>query len=117
MADFEVSSEAVHGASARVADMVDEFDARHASANQTVSALVGGSWSGPGSEAFQKGWVEWSDGAAKVSRALEGISRLLAEASIQYEATEAGVTRESTSSSVVSAPASQSAATSNGGAR
>ena len=101
MADIRVSSEAVHEASSRVADMVAEFDARHTTATNTVSALMSGPWEGPAATAFQTGWVEWSDGAAKVSRALDGIARLLAEASVQYATTEAGVTRESTSSSVV----------------
>ncbi|NYE94487.1 WXG100 family type VII secretion target [Psychromicrobium silvestre] len=115
MSEFQVASEAIRGAGSGTGSLVAEFEARLTQCNQVASALVGGSWSGPASEAFGTGWAEWSQGAAEVHQALAGIARLLGEAAITYETTESTVTNASASSSVVSATPSLGSSASVGG--
>lgn len=104
MADLAVSSDAVHSASAEVAGYLTEFEARLRQTAAKVSAVVGSDWSGGAAKEFHAGWVEWTLGAAQIHASLAGISRLLSEAAVSYEASESEVKTGATGSAPTVAP-------------
>jgi WXG100 family type VII secretion target len=53
-----------------------------------LTPLAGGTWAGQASTQFTQLWEQWHVGAAQLNESLQGISRLLAQASDAYATAE-----------------------------
>jgi WXG100 family type VII secretion target len=65
-----------------------EIDSRLAFLRSSVLALTSSQWQGAASSSFDALYEQWSTSAAKLREALDGISRLLANAASAYASAE-----------------------------
>jgi WXG100 family type VII secretion target len=88
MSLIKVTSEDLHSLSGQVASGSASIQDQLGRMASEVSAVVGGDWQGIASSQFNTLWDEWQRSAAGLRDALDGISRLLANAATQYQTTE-----------------------------
>jgi WXG100 family type VII secretion target len=88
MALIKVTSEDLANASARLSAGSQEIDGQLSTMHNLVQELVASDWQGAASSSFESLYQEWNTSAANLRQALEGISRLLANAASSYAATE-----------------------------
>ena len=68
--------------------VVSQSDAQLASMRNLVQSLVASDWQGAASSAFDGLYQQWNTSAASLREALDGISRLVANAATAYANTE-----------------------------
>jgi WXG100 family type VII secretion target len=88
MSLIKVTSEELHTLSTNVQSGSNSIQDQLARMQGEVLAVVGGEWQGAASGQFHELWNEWQRSAAGLKDALDGISRLLGSAAIQYQQTE-----------------------------
>ena len=88
MALIKVTSEYLANASAQLSSGSQEIDSRLSTMHNLVQELVGSDWQGAASASFETLYQEWNTSAANLQQALDGISKLLANAASSYAATE-----------------------------
>jgi WXG100 family type VII secretion target len=88
MALIKVTSEDLSNASAQLNSGSQEIDAQLSTMHSLVQELVASDWQGAASSSFESLYQEWNTSAANLRQALEGISRLLSNASSAYASTE-----------------------------
>jgi WXG100 family type VII secretion target len=88
MALIKVTSEDLANASAQLSSGSQEIDTQLLSMQNLVQGLVAGDWQGAASSSFETLYQEWNTSAANLRQALEGISKLLANAASAYASTE-----------------------------
>lgn len=88
---IKVTAEELHTLSGHVSTGSTQIqDQLHRMQSQVLS-VVGSEWQGQASGQFNHLWDEWQRSAAGLKDALDGISRLLANAATQYSQTEQGI--------------------------
>lgn len=85
---IKVTSEDLASASAYLTSGSQEIDGQLASMRNRVQSLVGSDWQGAASSSFDSLYQQWNTSAANLREALDGISRLLANAASAYATTE-----------------------------
>lgn len=88
MALIKVTSEDLANASAQLSSGSQEIDTQLNTMHNLVQELVSSDWQGAASSSFESLYQEWNVSAANLRQALEGISKLLAQAASAYSATE-----------------------------
>jgi WXG100 family type VII secretion target len=88
MSHIKVTAEELHTLSTNVASGSNQIQDQLTRLHGEVSAVVDAGWQGAASGQFHSLYDEWSRSAAGLKDALDGISRLLANAGHQYQATE-----------------------------
>jgi len=88
MALIKVTSEDLANASAQLNSGSQEIDGQLNTMHNLVQELVASDWQGAASSSFETLYQEWNTSAANLRQALEGISKLLANAASAYAATE-----------------------------
>ena len=88
MALIKVTSEDLANASAQLSSGSQEIDTQLLSMQNLVQGLVASDWQGAASSSFETLYQEWNTSAANLRQALEGISKLLANAARAYASTE-----------------------------
>jgi WXG100 family type VII secretion target len=88
MALIKVTSEDLANASAQLSSGSQEIDTQLGSMQSLVQGLVASDWQGAASSSFETLYQEWNTSAANLRQALEGISKLLANAASAYASTE-----------------------------
>lgn len=88
MALIKVTSEDLANASAQLSSGSQEIDTQLGSMHSLVQGLVASDWQGAASSSFETLYQEWNTSAANLRQALEGISKLLANAASAYASTE-----------------------------
>jgi WXG100 family type VII secretion target len=85
---IKVTSEDLAGTAAQLSRGSQEIDAQLASMRNLVQSLVASDWQGAASSAFDGLYQQWNTSAASLREALDGISRLVANAATAYANTE-----------------------------
>jgi WXG100 family type VII secretion target len=85
---IKVTSEDLANASAQLSSGSQEIDTQLLSMQNLVQGLVASDWQGAASSSFETLYQEWNTSAANLRQALEGISKLLANAASAYASTE-----------------------------
>jgi WXG100 family type VII secretion target len=88
MAVIKVTSEDLANASAQLSSGSQEIDTHLSSMHNLVQELVNSDWQGAASTSFESMYHEWDVSAANLRQALDGISKLLAQAATTYADTE-----------------------------
>lgn len=88
MALIKVTSEDLANASAQLSSGSQEIDTQLNTMHNLVQELVSSDWQGAASSSFESLYQEWNVSAANLRQALEGISKLLAQAASAYSSTE-----------------------------
>jgi WXG100 family type VII secretion target len=88
MSLIKVTSEELHTLSSNVMSGSNNIQDQLSRMQGEVLAVVGGEWQGAASGQFHTLYDEWNRSAAGLKDALDGISRLLANAGTQYQTTE-----------------------------
>jgi WXG100 family type VII secretion target len=88
MALIKVTSEDLANASAQLNSGSQEIDTQLNTMHGLVQELVSSDWQGAASSSFESLYQEWNVSAANLRQALEGISKLLAQAASAYSSTE-----------------------------
>ncbi|HZR50823.1 MAG TPA: WXG100 family type VII secretion target [Streptosporangiaceae bacterium] len=88
MALIKVTSEDLANASAQLSTGSQEIDSQLSTMHSLVQGLVSSDWQGAASSSFESLYQEWNTSAANLREALDGISKLLANAASSYAATE-----------------------------
>jgi WXG100 family type VII secretion target len=88
MALIKVTSEDLANASAQLSSGSQEIDAQLSTMHNLVQDLVSSDWQGAASSSFEALYQEWNTSAANLREALDGISKLLANAASSYATTE-----------------------------
>jgi WXG100 family type VII secretion target len=88
MSDLQVTPAELSQAAEELRTVAEELRAGMASLDDEVSGVVGGSWSGAASSAFDAVWREWHEGAAHVMDGLTTMSGLLDEAASGYSSSD-----------------------------
>jgi WXG100 family type VII secretion target len=88
MAQIRVTSEDLASAAAQLATGSQEIDSQLSAMHNLVQSLVGSDWQGAASSSFESLYQQWNTSAANLRQALDGISRLLANAATAYANTE-----------------------------
>ena len=88
MALIKVTSEDLANASAQLSSGSQEIDTQLSSMHNLVQELVASDWQGAASSSFESLYQEWNVSAANLRQALDGISKLLAQAASAYASTE-----------------------------
>src|SRR5215469_8941309 len=82
------TSEDLASASAQLSSGSQEIDSQLAGMRNLVQSLVASDWQGAASSAFDSLYQQWNTSAANLREALDGISKLLANAASAYADTE-----------------------------
>jgi WXG100 family type VII secretion target len=85
---IKVTSEDLASTAAQLSRGSQEIDAQLASMRNLVQSLVASDWQGAASSAFDGLYQQWNTSAACLREALDGISRLVANAATAYANTE-----------------------------
>jgi WXG100 family type VII secretion target len=85
---IKVTSEDLANTAAQLSRGSQEIDAQLASMRNLVQSLVASDWQGAASSAFDGLYQQWNTSAASLREALDGISRLVANAATAYANTE-----------------------------
>jgi WXG100 family type VII secretion target len=88
MALIRVTSEDLANASAQLSSGSQEIDSQLTTMQNLVQELVASDWQGAASSSFESLYQEWNTSTANLRQALDGISKLLANAASSYAATE-----------------------------
>ena len=88
MSLIKVTAEDLQNLSGQVSNGATNIHNELGSLANQVNSVVGGDWVGAASGQFNELYTEWQTNAAGLQKALEGISRLLLQASVQYQNTE-----------------------------
>jgi WXG100 family type VII secretion target len=88
MALIKVTSEDLANASAQLSTGSQEIDTQLSTMHNLVQDLVSSDWQGAASSSFESLYQEWNTSAANLREALDGISKLLANAASSYATTE-----------------------------
>jgi WXG100 family type VII secretion target len=88
MALIKVTSEDLANASAQLITGSQEIDTQLSTMHNLVQDLVSSDWQGAASSSFESLYQEWNTSAANLREALDGISKLLANAASSYATTE-----------------------------
>jgi WXG100 family type VII secretion target len=88
MSLIKVTSEDLSNASAQLNSGSQEIDAQLGTMHSLIQQLVASDWQGAASSSFETLYQEWNTSAANLRQALDGISRLLANAASAYASTE-----------------------------
>ncbi len=88
MSLIRVTSEDLHSLSTNVMTGSGSIQDQLSRMQGEVLGVVGGDWQGAASGQFHALWDEWQRSAAGLKDALDGISRLLGNAALQYQQTE-----------------------------
>jgi WXG100 family type VII secretion target len=88
MALIKVTSEELANASTQLSSGSQEIDSQLSMMHNLVQDLVASDWQGAASSSFQELYQEWNTSAANLRQALDGISKLLANAASSYATTE-----------------------------
>ncbi len=88
MALIKVTSEDLANASAQLSSGSQEIDGQLNTMHNLVQELVNSDWQGAASSSFETLYQEWNTSAANLRQALDGISKLLANAASTYASTE-----------------------------
>src|SRR5215471_10766008 len=85
---IRVTSEDLASAAAQLSTGSQEIDSQLGAMHNLVQSLVGSDWQGAASSSFEGLYQQWNTSAASLRQALDGISRLLANAASAYANTE-----------------------------
>jgi WXG100 family type VII secretion target len=88
MALIKVTSEDLANASTQLSSGSQEIDTQLNTMHGLVQELVSSDWQGAASSSFESLYHEWNTSAANLREALDGISKLLANAASSYATTE-----------------------------
>jgi len=88
MALIKVTSEDLANASSQLSTGSQEIDTQLHTMHNLVQDLVDSDWQGAASTSFKDLYQEWNTSAANLRQALDGISKLLANAASAYASTE-----------------------------
>ncbi len=88
MAQIRVTSEDLASAATQLATGSQEIDSQLSGMHNLVQSLVGSDWQGAASSSFENLYQQWNTSAANLRQALDGISKLLANAATAYANTE-----------------------------
>jgi WXG100 family type VII secretion target len=88
MALIKVTSEDLATVAAQLSSGSEEIDSELARMRGLVQGLVASDWQGAASSAFDNLYQQWNTSAANLREALDGISRLVANAATAYASTE-----------------------------
>ena len=88
MALIRVTSEDLASAAAQLSSGSQEIDSQLSGMHNLVQSLVGSDWQGAASSSFESLYQQWNTSAASLRQALDGISKLLANAATAYANTE-----------------------------
>jgi WXG100 family type VII secretion target len=85
---IKVTSEDLASTAAQLSRGSQEIDAQLSSMRNLVQSLVASDWQGAASSAFDGLYQQWNTSAASLREALDGISKLVANAATAYANTE-----------------------------
>jgi WXG100 family type VII secretion target len=85
---IKVTSEDLATVAAQLSSGSEEIDSELTTMRGLVQSLVASDWQGAASSAFDSLYQQWNTSAANLREALEGISRLVANAATAYANTE-----------------------------
>lgn len=88
MAQIRVTSEDLASAAAQLTTGSQEIDSQLSGMHNLVQSLVSSDWQGAASSSFENLYQQWNTSAANLRQALDGISKLLANAATAYANTE-----------------------------
>jgi WXG100 family type VII secretion target len=88
MALIKVTSEDLATVAAQLSSGSEEIDSQLTTMRGLVQSLVASNWQGAASSAFDTLYQQWNTSAANLQEALDGISRLVANAATAYANTE-----------------------------
>ena len=88
MALIKVTSEDLATVAAQLSSGSEEIDSQLARMRGLVQCLVSSDWQGAASSSFDSLYQQWNTSAANLREALDGISRLVANAATAYANTE-----------------------------
>jgi WXG100 family type VII secretion target len=88
MALIKVTSEDLASVAAQLNRGSEDIDAELTRMRALVQSLVASDWQGAASSAFDQLYQQWNTSAANLREALDGISRLVANAATAYANTE-----------------------------
>jgi early secretory antigenic target protein ESAT-6 len=92
MAIIKVTAEDLQSLSGQVSGGASNIQSELGSLANQVNNVVGSQWMGAASGQFSTLYNDWQNSATKLNTALDSISRLLLQASVQYQNTEDSVT-------------------------
>jgi WXG100 family type VII secretion target len=85
---IKVTSEDLATVAAQLSSGSEEIDSQLTTMRGLVQSLVASDWQGAASSAFDSLYQQWNTSAANLREALDGISRLVANAATAYANTE-----------------------------
>jgi WXG100 family type VII secretion target len=85
---IRVTSEDLSSAATQLSTGSQEIDSQLSTMRNQVQSLVAGDWQGAASSSFESLYQQWNTSAANLREALDGISKLLANAATAYSTTE-----------------------------
>ena len=85
---IRVTSEDLASAATQLSTGSQEIDSQLSTMRNQVQSLVAGDWQGAASSSFESLYQQWNTSAANLREALDGISKLLANAATAYSTTE-----------------------------
>jgi WXG100 family type VII secretion target len=88
MALIKVTSEDLATVATQLSSGSEEIDSQLARMRGLVQSLVSSDWQGAASSSFDSLYQQWNTSAANLREALDGISRLVANAATAYANTE-----------------------------
>jgi WXG100 family type VII secretion target len=88
MSLIRVTSEDLASAAAQLSTGSQEIDTQLTGMHNLVESLVSSDWQGAASSSFESLYQQWNTSAANLRQALDGISKLLANAATAYANTE-----------------------------
>jgi WXG100 family type VII secretion target len=88
MALIKVTSEDLASAAAQLSMGSQEIDSHLAGMRNLIQSLVASDWMGAASSSFDALYQQWNISAANLREALDGVSKLLANAATAYASTE-----------------------------
>jgi len=91
MSTFRVRASSLGEVSAQLNSVLAVFDAQVAEVSSVASGVVGASWLGEDSDAFQESWTQWQQTTVVVRSALTALSVALAAADGAYTTTESSI--------------------------
>jgi len=90
---IKVTSDDLMTMSSSLQSGASDIDSRLKGMQGQVQSLIESGWQGAASAQFGSLYQEWNQGAAQLNQALEGISKLLANAATTYSQTEQAITQ------------------------
>jgi WXG100 family type VII secretion target len=88
--ELQVTEAALQAVAQEVRAVVDETRSGLTTLDGQLHGVLGSSWTGQASTAFDEVWQRWHEGAENMLRGLERMTGLLDEAAHGYRSTDAG---------------------------